>query len=260
MAKKIYPSVEQFFQNLIENITPILLPFKDWFVSLEIWSYFTREVRVYIWSGGVILCLVLLIYLLFLRNNLIGLLKNIFSKNKETVINLIKIHGISENFTSLVVKILSKDKNNKLFFEDAHYFEKLVIEYTKKENLTATEENEISQIRHKLQFTTIASSTPFVRTQQIHNGCILKASLPDSSYDISFETKVIENYESYFLVSYPQIAKEDYVLSAGQEILFETIIAGAVYHFKSEVVATDNNINNFAGLKLSHTNSVTKNN
>ena len=45
MAKKIYPSVEQFFQNLIENITPILLPFKDWFVSLEIWSYFTREVR-----------------------------------------------------------------------------------------------------------------------------------------------------------------------------------------------------------------------
>ena len=205
MAKKIYPSVEQFFQNLIENITPILLPFKDWFVSLEIWSYFTREVRVYIWSGGVILCLVLLIYLLFLRNNLIGLLKNIFSKNKETVINLIKIHGISENFTSLVVKILSKDKNNKLFFEDAHYFEKLVIEYTKKENLTATEENEISQIRHKLQFTTIASSTPFVRTQQIHNGCILKASLPDSSYDISFETKVIENYESYFLVSYPQI-------------------------------------------------------
>ena len=44
MAKKIYPSVEQFFQNLIENITPILLPFKDWFVSLEIWSYF-RSVR-----------------------------------------------------------------------------------------------------------------------------------------------------------------------------------------------------------------------
>ena len=128
MAKKIYPSVEQFFQNLIENITPILLPFKDWFVSLEIWSYFTREVRVYIWSGGVILCLVLLIYLLFLRNNLIGLLKNIFSKNKETVINLIKIHGISENFTSLVVKILSKDKNNRhlscLWEKDAHYLAK----------------------------------------------------------------------------------------------------------------------------------------
>ena len=107
-------------------------------------------------------------------------------------------------------------KINKLFFEDAHYFEKLVIEYTKKENLTATEENEISQIRHKLQFTTIASSTPFVRTQQIHNGCILKASLPDSSYDISFETKVIENYESYFLVSYP--LKKKLLLNKGLKL------------------------------------------
>ena len=259
MAKQIYPSVEQFFQNLIENIKPILLNLKDWFESLEFLSYFTREVRIYIWIGGVILCLTLLIYLLFLRKNLTRLLKNMFSKNKNTIINLIKIHGINENFTPLITKILSSDKDAKLFFEDINSFDNLIVEYTKKKNFTNTEEIELSQIRHKLQFTTINPDTSFVRTQQLHNGCVLKASIPDSSYNISFETKVIENYESYFLVSYPQIEKEDYVISAGQKIFFEVTIAGTVCHFDGEILPADNN-NNFTGLKLFHNSSITKTN
>ncbi len=257
MIKQIYLSVEEFFQKLLENTKPIFTDPMDWLVSLEFWSYFTKETRIYIWSSGALLCFVLFVYLLFLRKNLSALLGGLLAKNKETISDLVKTHGINESFTPLITKIIANEKNPKLFFENINYFEKLLGEYTKKENLATTEENDLSQIRHKLQFTTINPEASFVRTQQLHNGCILKASIPDSSYNISFETKVIENYESYFLVSYPQIEKEDYVLNAGQKIIFETIIAETVYNFSSEVIPTDSNL---VGLKLSHTDLITKTN
>ena len=264
MAKLDYPSVEAFFQKLLENIKPIFTTPKEWFVSIEFLSYFTRDIRIYIWSSGFFLCLVFLLYLFFLKKrqakSLGNLEGNLSAKSKKTIPELVKTHGINENFTALITKIIAKDKDALLFFENANYFEKLVSEYTKKENFASTEENELSQIRHKLQFTTINPDISFVRTQQLHNGCVLKATIPDASYDISFETKVIENYESYFLVSYPQIEKEDYVLNSGQKILFEVTIAGTVYHFDSKVLPTNNNINNFTGLKLLHNSSITKTN
>ena len=244
---------------MLENIKPIFTTPKEWFLSIEFLSYFTREIRIYIWSSGALLCLALLIYLLFLRKNRAGLFANIqaglLTKNKETISNLIQTYGINESFTPMISKILAKDKKNKLFFEDSRYFEKVVSEYTKTENFTTTEENELSQIRYKLQFTTINPDISFVRTQQLHNGGVLKATIPDAAYDISFETKIMDNFESYFLVSYPQIDKEDYVLNSGQKIIFEVIVTGVFYNFESEVLPDDSNL---AGLKLAHSLTLSK--
>ena len=260
MAKSNHPSVEEFFQKLLENIKPIFTAFKEWFLSIEFLSYFTRDIRIYIWGGGFLLCLTLLLYLLLLKKRhtdpLGKLVENLSSKNKKTIPDLIKIYGINKDFTALITKIIANEKDASLFFEDTNYFEKLVSEYTKKENLLHSEESELSQIRHKLQFTTISRDTSFVRTQQLHNGCVLKATIPDVSYDISFETKIMDNFESYFLISYPQIEKEDYVLNAGQKILFEVIVTGVVYNFESEVLPEDSNL---VGVRLAHSSAVTKN-
>ena len=35
MAKSNHPSVEEFFQKLLENIKPIFTAFKEWFLSIE---------------------------------------------------------------------------------------------------------------------------------------------------------------------------------------------------------------------------------
>ena len=66
---------------------------------------------------------------------------------------------------------------------------------------------------------------------------------------------LMDNFESYFLVSYPQIDKEDYVLNSGQKIIFEVIVTGVFYNFESEVLPDDSNL---AGLKLAHSLTLSK--
>ena len=127
MAKLDYPSVEAFFQKLLENIKPIFTTPKEWFVSMEFLSYFTRDIRIYIWSSGFFLCLVFLLYLFFLKKrqakSLGNLEGNLSAKSKKTIPELVKTHGINENFTALITKIIAKDKDALLFFENP---EKLV--------------------------------------------------------------------------------------------------------------------------------------
>ncbi len=212
--------------------------------------YLVEHVRISIWIAGAALCSFILLYLL--RNKKVAS----YLTPPNSFLNLIGKYSFDYSSGEFIKKILAPQKKYQKFLADNIFFESIVQRYQEKQPMGLKEEEKLSEIRKKLQFNTLNKQLHFFRSQQIHNGSILSISVINTDYDIDFDAKVLENYESYFLISYPQIKNEDYMLIANQELQISLMVVKQLYSFKTRPVLTSKI--NKVGLQLFHSSKLKK--
>ena len=260
MAKTDYPSIAEFWQELLMKGKELLINFLSNALNLsEIpWS----QTRIVVWILGFLLCFLVLLKLTLTKNKQKKKREFVDNLQKDaSFLNTLNKYNINYNLGEFIRNLLKGEDNYKKVFEDYKYFEKLVEEYTDSNTLKSLQESNLSSIRQKLKFTTENPNISFFKTQQLHQDCIIKVFIPDEEYNIYFESKIIENRESYLLLSYPQVKSEEHTLSLQQEINLEVSINQTNYTFTSKVLETKSQavseLQAF-GFKISHTNKIKK--
>ena len=235
--------LEKIFYKLPVELQDFFYPFLKYLV-------FSSFQRIFFFLTGSIVCLVLLY--LFLKKKKSA---SPIPTNEDSLFNLISQYNFNYSYGKLIRIILHPQKNYKKFLENNDFFEKQLEKYQEKKAFSEQEQEQISQMRKKLQFNTLINYR-FYKTQQLHNGVILKVAMDTKEGEINFDVKVLKNYESYFLVSYPQIKKEDYKLTTQQELSINVNIHKINYNFQTNVLDTKSE---HGGLCLRHTNDIKQN-
>lgn len=232
--------LEKVFSKLPPELQDFFCPFLEYF-------FLSSIQRIVFFSVGAIVCIILLYFLLRKK-------KKFTPPNEKSLLNLVSQYHLNYSYGELVRKILHPQKNYKKFLENSDFFEKQLEKYQAQHLFNEEQEEKINQMRKKLQFNTSNTNNRFYKTQQLHSGVILKISINTEEGTVSFDSKVLENYESYFLVSYPQIQKEEHTLTTNQELLINIVIGQANYHFHTKLAL--DNLKKHLGLHLMHTSEI----
>ena len=236
--------------NYLEDLIFLLPPeLRDFFLPLIPYLNISFAWRITILIIGILICLFLLYYLLAKK------IKSIPHSYEQSFFQLISQYNLDYAIGNLIRTVLAPNKNYIKFLEDNKFFEKKLEKYQETQELTKEEERRVSKLREKLNFHTLNSSIPFYKTQQMHLGTVLKIFIPVKEGKFSFDAKVLENYESYFLISYPQSKKENYNLLKNYKIDIEAQLQNEIYKFQVHTMIEKENEK---GIALMHTSKIKK--
>jgi hypothetical protein len=236
-----------FFEKILSKLP---LELQEFFYPILEYISAHPNLRIGILVVGVVICSAALYFLLRKKDTRIP------ASKEKTFFSLISQYNLNYAHGKLIRKILNLKKNYKKFLEDNNFFENSLEKFQERQGFSYEEEIKISQMRKNLNFNTLGSNIRFFKTQQLHNGAILKMSMTTSEGNIQFDTKILENYESYFLVSYPQIKKEDYELTVNQELDACVCIHQNNYNFKTRPLTIGDKEQK--GIKLIHSKDLVK--